>query len=132
MEIKMAIVIKNTAFRRNKLGGIKIEGGGNANVHIDGAIVEDIDGYGLHIVDTDSRVAARNLGFPDDVDPREIAALLEQLRDTQADQRNPVAENSPLLGRVAKQATNVVALVANLVEIAGSPLVMGWITRLLS
>lgn len=111
----------------NGRNGISLNSGDD--VELIGNIIKDSRYDAVRVYPQSSIM--QQLGLPEDTDPRELAQLLDTLRNLPEGSRQAEVGRSGLFQRWATAGMNVISLGANLVTVAGAANVQELIKKLI-
>jgi hypothetical protein len=113
VEIKIGKIVAS----ENGQDGVRVEG--NVQLSIGDLHTERNGGQGLNI-----RAPApllEKLGLPKDIDPLELAQLLQSLQSLPMESRTRAVEQSGLLAKAGRVVVDSSTLIANVIAIASNP-----------
>ena len=124
----MKVSVKNTVIQSSGKDGLRAEG--DIDLEIEGVHFLDNGEHGMNLVGPAAPLM-RELGLPEDTNPRELAELLMQIQGRSKAEGEVLIKKSTFLEKF-DGVTNVTTITNNLLQLAANPNVLQIITYLWS
>ena len=111
----MKVILNNVTAILNGGDGVRV-GSAVSELHITGHLnVSENKGVGLNLAP--EPVTIQKLGFPSDVDAEKVRSLLQELLNTQPEQRVQVIQNSRFTSDLLGMGADISTITSNVLEI---------------